>query len=158
MSILSPMTEVLQHPREVLRGKTNLRVANPFSPYSIQKRPKPQIRLWGFQSGGLKFEKICQYLSEDYRFSNFDKFLTNFSPPDWSPQKQSLGQILDKFGVSGVFECCKGRKGSQPKGTNVHLQFCRFCMKMNFLRKAVSPKCFVSWTPTPRCSEGKDKP
>ena len=28
----------------------------------------------GFQSGGLKFGKICQNLSENYRFSNFDKF------------------------------------------------------------------------------------
>ena len=37
----------------------------------------------------------------------------NFSLPDWNPPKQSLGQILDKFGVSGVFEGCKGEKGSQ---------------------------------------------
>ena len=51
----------------------------------------------------LEFVKICQSLSENYRFSNFHKFLTNFSPPEWNPQKQSLGQILDKFGVRGVF-------------------------------------------------------
>ena len=33
--------------------------------------------------------------------------------PKWNPEKQTSGQILDKFGVRGVFECCKGKKGSQ---------------------------------------------
>ena len=59
---------------------------------------------------------MCQNLSKFVRklpFSNFDIFLTNSSPPDWNPQKQSPGQILDKFGVRGVFESCKGEKGSQ---------------------------------------------
>ena len=73
----------------------------------------PSDCFWGFQSRGLKFGKICQNLSENYHFSNFDEFLTNFSPPDWNPQKQSLGQISDKFRVLGVFEGCKGEKGSQ---------------------------------------------
>ena len=60
--------------------------------------------------------EICQNLKKfvrNDRFSNFNKFFTNFSPPDWNPQKQSLGQILDKFGVRGVF--WKGKEGSQPK-------------------------------------------
>ena len=78
-----------------------------------------QRLFWGgssqAESGGLKFGKIFQNLSENYRFF-WDKFwqiFPNFSPPDWNPPKQSLGQILDKFGVSGVFEGCKGEKGSQ---------------------------------------------
>ena len=29
-----------------------------------------------------------------------------------TPKKQSSGQILDKFGVRGIFECCKGPEGS----------------------------------------------
>ena len=33
-------------------------------------------------------------------------------PPEWNPEKQSPGQILDKFGVRGIFECCKGPEGS----------------------------------------------
>ena len=44
---------------------------------------------------------------------NLLKFLTKSSPPDWNPQKQSPGQILDKIGVRGVLECCKGSEGSQ---------------------------------------------
>ena len=96
-------------------------VANPFPPYSIQKSPEPQICpkfvpaivFGGSSQGDWNLSKICQNLSENYRFSNFDKFLTNSSPLDWNPQKQSPGQILDKFGVRGAFESCKGEKGSQ---------------------------------------------
>ena len=93
----------------------------PFSPLQPSKTPEtpnlskicPSDCFGGFRSGGLKFGKICQKLSENYRFSNFWQIFPNFSPPDWNPPKQSLGQILDKFGVSGVFEGCKGEKGSQ---------------------------------------------
>ena len=69
----------------------------------------------GFQSGGLKFEKICQNLSENDRFSKFDKFFQISVPLTGTPQ-QLPGQILDKFGVLGVFEGCKGEKGSQIRG------------------------------------------
>ena len=58
---------------------------------------------------------ICQNLSESYRFSSFDKFLTNSSRPDWNPQKQSPGEILNKFGVRGVFESCKRKKVLQGR-------------------------------------------
>ena len=30
-----------------------------------------------------------------------------------------FGQILDKFGVQGVFECCEGSEGSQVLGCEV---------------------------------------
>ena len=96
-----------------------MRTLFPLTPFKNAPKPQicpkfvPAIVLGGFQSGGLKFGKICQNLSENYRFSSLDKFFPNFSPPDWNPPKQSLGQILDKFGVSGVFEGCKGEKGSQ---------------------------------------------
>ena len=46
-----------------------------------------------------------------YVYVFFWQILHKFLTPDWNPQKQSLGQILDKFGVRGVFECCKGKKG-----------------------------------------------
>ena len=32
--------------------------------------------------------------------------------------ERTIGQILDKLGVRGIFECCKGPKGSQPYCTN----------------------------------------
>ena len=68
----------------------------------------------------IRGTQICQKFVENLKSVNFrtnfhifDKFLTNLGPPDWNPEKQSSGQILDKFGVRGVFECCKGKKGSQ---------------------------------------------
>ena len=72
-----------------------------------------QQLFWGVPVLGLKFVKNLSKSVRNCRFSDFDKFLANFSPPDWNPQKQWLGQILDKLGVWGVFECCKGKKGSQ---------------------------------------------
>ena len=63
----------------------------------------------GFQSGDPKLSKICP---EIVVFWFFNKFLTNLGPSDWNPtKKKTSGQILDKFGVRGVFECCKGTKG-----------------------------------------------
>ena len=62
-----------------------------------------------------KIVKICLKLQ-------FYKFFFKFWPPDWTPQEQSLGQILDKFGVRGVFECCKGKKVSQHKGSHADLR------------------------------------
>ena len=70
----------------------------------------------------IRGAQICKKFVENLKNGNFrtnfqifDTFLTNLGPPDWSPEKQSSGQILDKFGFRGVFECCKGKKGSQPK-------------------------------------------
>ena len=84
------------------------KIANPFPPYSIQKAPRtpnlskicPDDCFSGFQSGGLKFVKKLSK-NDNFRtnFQIFDKFLTNLGPPDWNPEKQSSGQILDKFGV-----------------------------------------------------------
>ena len=110
-------------------------LANPFSPlqaFKNARNPKfvqnlAQRLFWGFQSGGLRFGKICQNLSENYRFSNFDRNFSKFQSPDWNPPKQSLGQILDKFGVSGVFEGCEGEKGSQVSPMKKG-----FCFKLPF--------------------------
>ena len=95
-------------------------LAKPLSPYSIQKRPEPQFAqnlsqrlFFGVPARG---SNICKTLSKFKKPQFSDKFWQIFSkfwPPDWNPPKQSLGQILDKFGVRGVFECCKGTKVSQ---------------------------------------------
>ena len=95
-----------------------------FSPYSIQKRPELQICpkfvpaiVFGGSSQGLKnlwiFVKIC--LKITFFFSIFWLIFHKILTPDWNPPKQSLGQILDKFGVRAAFECCKGKKVSQAK-------------------------------------------
>ena len=64
-------------------------VSNPFSPLQPSKTPEtpnlckicPSDCFGRFQSGGLKFGKICQNLSENYRFSNFDTNLCKFQSP-----------------------------------------------------------------------------
>ena len=100
------------------------KVANPFPPYSLQKRPEtpnfcpkfvPAIVL-GVPVRGTEIWKNLEKFVRKLGFFKFLQILPNFSPPDWNPPKQSLGQILDKFAVSGVFEGCKGEKGSQEKG------------------------------------------
>ena len=73
-----------------------------------------------------QFVKNCQNLSENYGFSNFDHFLQMFDPLTGTPKKQSLGQILDKFGVRGVFECCKGKKVPQGKSLDGPIRANRF--------------------------------
>ena len=149
----------------------------PFSPLQPSKTPEtpnlskicPSDCFGGFQSGGLKFGKICLNLKNGNFRTNFDNFFqisglngnaqlesrdsefidltiqfrpqtfTFFGqgcqngafgkrsfclgPPGWNPPKQSLGQILDKFGVSGVFEGCihKGEQGSQVLWPILHL-------------------------------------
>ena len=100
----------------------------PFFPLQRSKTPRtpnlskicPDDCFSGFQSGGTQ---ICQKFVENLKNDNFrtnfqifDKYLTNLGPPDWNPEKQSSGQILDKFGVRGVLERCKGKKGSQVWG------------------------------------------
>ena len=110
-------------------------LANPPAPYSIQTCPESQIYLSkicpddcssAFQSGGPKFVKVCRKFEicpEIAIFQIFDKFfLTHLGPPDWNPEKQSSGQIFDKFGVRGIFECCKGPKvGNIPVTTTTKI-------------------------------------
>ena len=103
-------------------------LASPTAPYSIHKCPEPQmcpkfvktIVFRDSNQGDPKFVKSCRKLPKIcpetavfFFFSFFDQVLASFGPPAWNPEKQSSGQILDKFGVRGIFECCKGREGSQ---------------------------------------------
>ena len=96
-------------------------LANPFSPYSIQKHPEPQmcpkfvpaIVFGGSSPGEWNLSKICQNLKSD----NLDKFwqiFDLFQSPRLDPQKQSLGQILDKFGVRGVLNAVRRERVRNP--------------------------------------------
>ena len=100
---------------------------NPFSPHSIQKRPEPQICpnfvptivFRGSNQGDPNLSKICpkfENLSGNCRFSNFRHIFDKFGSPWLEPRTTIVGtNFLDQFGVRGVFECCKGKKGSQVK-------------------------------------------
>ena len=50
--------------------------------------------------------------------TNFSKFQS----PDWNPPKQSLGQILDKLGVSGVLKAVRGKRvrNTSQKRSHTH--------------------------------------
>ena len=86
-------------------------IANPFPPETPSlSKICPGDCSWGFQSGGLKFGKICQNLSENYRFSKFDKFFQISVPLTGTPKNNCWDKSWTKIGVSGVFERCKGEK------------------------------------------------
>ena len=109
---------VSRTPQRVMRKIRNIEIANPASPYSIPKRPGPQIcpnlsqRLFlGVPVRGLK---NCQDLSKFVRklpLSNVGKFLTTYSPPDWNPQKTIVGTNFGQIWGSGRFRMLEGEKG-----------------------------------------------
>ena len=92
----------------------------PFSPSSLQNARNPkfvqnlsQRLFWGVPVRGTE---IWKNLSKFVRTVIFGQFLTKsskYQSPWLEPPKQSLGRILHKFGGLGVFEGCKGEKGSQ---------------------------------------------
>ena len=67
------------------------------------------------QNSGRKFEKFGEL-----SFCDFSD-LTNSSPPDWNPPKTIAGTNFGQIWGSGVFECCKGKKGSQISLENFNL-------------------------------------
>ena len=112
------------------------RIANPFSLTAFKNAPNPKFvqnlsrRLFfGVPIGGPKFVKNMSKIWKTSISGQIFKFSTNFwqiwVPPDWNPEKQSSGQILGKFAVRGVFECCKGKKGSQKSQRFESLRFQR---------------------------------
>ena len=54
--------------------------------------------------------------------TTFDKSWTNSSSPYWNPEKQSSGQMLDKYGVWGGFEFCKRPERSQGLAQKVPIR------------------------------------
>ena len=100
----------------------SLRTLRPLTAFKSALNPKfvknfvPTIVFRGSNQGDPNLSKIYRNFENDNFRTNlqiFNKFLTNLGPLDWNPEKQSLGQIFDKFGVWGIFECCKGPEGSQ---------------------------------------------
>ena len=100
-------------------GAFVLRTLFPLTAFKNARNPKfvrnlSQRLFLGVPVRGTEIWKNLSKFVRKLPFFKFRQIFPNFSPPDWNPQKQSLGQISDKFGVSGVFEGCKGEKGSQP--------------------------------------------
>ena len=104
-------------------GGTESKTCEPFPPYSLQKRPKrpnlskicPCDCFGGFQSGGLKFGKICQNLSENYRFSNFDKFFQISVPLTGTPQNNRWDKFWTNLGFQAFLKAVGGKSVRNPK-------------------------------------------
>ena len=86
------------------RQKNAKSVANPFSPYSLQKRPKPKtcpkfvqaIVLGGSSQGGWnleKFVKICPKITVFQNLTNFSKFQSPWLEPPKTIAGTNFGQI-----------------------------------------------------------------
>ena len=89
-----------------------------FSPLQPSKTPEtpnlskicPSDCFGGFQSGGLKFGKICQNLSENYRFSNFDKFFQISVPLTGTPQNNRWDKFWTNLGFRAFLKAVRGNK------------------------------------------------
>ena len=97
---------------------TVLRTPFPLTALKNARNPKfvrnlSQRLFLGVPVRGTEIWKNLSKFVRKLPFFKFRQIFPNFSPPDWNPQNQSLGQISDKFWVSGVFQGCKGERGSQ---------------------------------------------
>ena len=92
----------------------------PFSPLQPSKTPEtpnlskicPSDCFGGFQSGGLKFGKICrQNLSENYLFrTNFDKFFQISVPLTGTPQNNRWDKFWTNLGFRAFLKAVRGKR------------------------------------------------
>ena len=95
----------------------------PFSPLQRSKTPEtpnlskicPSDCFGGFQSGRLKFGKICQNLSENYRFSNFDKFFQISVPLTGTPQNNRWDKFWTNLGVRAFLKAVRGKRARKSR-------------------------------------------
>ena len=99
-----------------------LRTLFPLTAFKNARNPKfvqnlsqrfPSDCFLSFLSGGLKFGKICQNLSENYRFSNFDKFFQISVPLTGTPQNNRWDKFWTNLGFRAFLKAVRGEKGSQ---------------------------------------------
>ena len=99
----------------------SLNLANPFSPYSIQKRPEPQICpkfvptivFRGSNQQDPNFSKICRKIEicpEIVVLQFYDKFLRNLGPPDLNPENNRREKFWTNLGFRAFLNAVRGRK------------------------------------------------
>ena len=86
-------------------------IANPFPPYSVQKRPRPQICLKFVAAIVFGGKNLCLSLSENYRFSNFDRDFSKFQSPGLEPPKTIAATNFGQIWGFGRFWTLQGGKG-----------------------------------------------
>ena len=118
-SIPKAAIEFFQSPGPLGKLRCHSTIAKPFFPYSVQKRPEPQICpkfvpaiVFGGSGQGVQF--LCQICPFCLKITVF-QILTNFSqifldPPVWNPQKQSPGQIWTNLGFGAFLNAGRGRR------------------------------------------------
>ena len=101
--------------KEVKRGKKD---CEPFSPFSIQKHPEPQICpkfvpaivFGGSSPGDWKLSKICKNLKND----TFGQILTNFwqisVPRTGTPKKNRCDKFCTNLGVGVLLNAVRGKR------------------------------------------------
>ena len=85
------------------------------SPLQRSKTPETQICpkfvaaivFGGFQSGGLKFGKICQNLSENY---HFDKFFQISVPRTGTPKNNRCDKFWTNLGFRAFLNAVRGKR------------------------------------------------
>ena len=129
-------------------------VANPFPPYSLQKRPKPQICpkfvpaivLGGSSQGGLRFGKICQYLKNGNFRSNFDKFFQISVPLTGTPQNNRWDKSWTNLGFRVFLKAVRGKRVRNTEANTTWVDVMVTAAQpgrpiTDSLREAEAPKC-----------------
>ena len=70
----------------------------------------PSYCFGGFQSGGQKFEKNCQNLSENYGCSNFDNFFQILDPRTGTPKNHRWDKFWTNLGFGAFWNAVRGRR------------------------------------------------
>ena len=94
----------------------------PFSPLQPSTTPEtpnlskicPSDCFGGFQSGGLKFEKICQNLKNGNSRTNFDKFFQISVPLTGTPQNNRWDKFWTKLGFRAFLKAVRGKRVRKP--------------------------------------------
>ena len=108
-------------------------VASPFSPYSIQKRPKPQICpkfvpaivFGGSSQGDENLKKIVKICPKIAVFQIFDKFFQIFVPLTGTPKNNRWDKFWTTLGFRAFLNAVRGKRArnsnAQFRGQRVTL-------------------------------------
>ena len=96
-----------------LRGRRKYGIKTPLCPKFV-----PAIVFGGSSQGDWNLSKICQNLSENYRSSNFDKFLSNHSPLNGNPKNNRWDKFWTNLGFAAFVNAVRG-KGVRKHGNEI---------------------------------------
>ena len=92
-----------------------LRTLFPLTAFKNARNPEfvqicPSDCFWGFQSGGLKFGKICQNLKNGNFRTNFDNFFQISVPLTGTPKNNRWDKFWTNLGFRAFLNAVRGKR------------------------------------------------